>query len=77
MFQTVLLEVVEGMRSRPYQAHLSFKYIPKLWQLVQAKLPQELPDLRNPRVILDLEKGPLAFIPVTAACSERLKIFRG
>ena len=44
-------------RTRSHQAHVALQHINQLGQLIDARLPQELPYRSNARVIFDFEHG--------------------
>ncbi len=52
----------QGKRPRPHQRHLAAQHVPQLRQLVDAGAPQESPQARRPRVVLDLERRPVLFV---------------
>src|SRR6266516_5877109 len=51
----VLLDELELLRSRPYEAHLASEHVEKLRQLVDARPPEEPPEARHARVLAKLE----------------------
>ena len=55
--RSILFEFVLERRPRPHQGHLAAEYIPQLRKFVEAGLPQDVADSRNPRVFRDFEKA--------------------
>src|SRR5580658_1388218 len=64
MVQVVLLVIIEWVRARTNQAHVSLEDIPELRQLVKTIFPQEPPRSRNPGIIFNLEERPFALVAV-------------
>src|SRR5215472_14731815 len=62
MLDRITLIVIDWVRPRPNQAHVSAENVPELGQLVQTKLAKPPPHAGNPRIILHFEKWTDAFI---------------
>src|SRR5262249_34670146 len=67
----VPLELVGQRRARPHERHVSPEDVPELGQLVEARLPEEVPEPRDPAVMGELERArPVCRSGTIAACDE-------
>src|SRR2546423_9218291 len=74
MFDGISGKVIQRMRSRTHQTHFAFKYVPELWQFIEAIAAQKSPDRSDTRIICDLEKRPLPLIPRSQLVFQRVRI---
>ena len=51
----VLLHLVRQRRPWPDERHVAAQHVPELRQLVEARVPQEWPIARDPRIVDELE----------------------
>ena len=62
IFGTVEFNVVERVRARANQAHVTADYVKDLREFINAEFPQPRARRRNPRIVLHLKKGAAALV---------------
>ena len=74
MFCLIMLELIDGRRSRSDKTHITSQDIEKLRKLIDARLPDKLSDPRDPRIILHLEHQSLDLIGGHQFLLSRLRV---
>src|SRR5580692_11928215 len=69
----VVIDLIDGMRPRSNQAHVSAQHVPELRKLIEAVATDDAPDARDSGVVVNLEDRTL---PLVASAQVFLKVFR-
>src|SRR5579872_211374 len=62
MIETITLIIVDRMRPRPDETHITAQDVYKLRQLINAQLPKPAARTRNTRVVSDFETRPVSLV---------------
>src|SRR5882757_8854585 len=65
MLNCISGKIIQRMRPRPHEAHLTFQYVPQLRKFVQTVAPQKSSDSRDSRIIRDFEERSLSLISLS------------
>src|SRR5467141_5416749 len=62
MVQVILFVVIQWVRARADETHLSLENVPKLREFVEAVFAHEFPGPGDTRIVMNLKEGPLALV---------------